>query len=247
MYTLLFGGWAAAWTLDQWCEHDWPVVTVLVLFGSYISYIYSAPPLKLKQRGLARKPRAGRLVHRFSPGGRAGGVRRAFARRDGHDRALLHRGSRHRHRQRLQVHRGRSPMGLMSLPVAHSRGGEGEVDRAPGPSRHAARRSGYRAPHRRGAGTPTRASRSSSPRFSSSSNSSCPDPIKNDASTRRPRSASWCSVCSPPAWLGAPHQPPQHVNRARRGVRGDEGVAGESARASVDESRRRSVPRFRRT
>ena len=51
MYTLLFGGWAAAWTLDQWCEHDWPVVTVLVLFGSYISYIYSAPPLKLKQEG----------------------------------------------------------------------------------------------------------------------------------------------------------------------------------------------------
>ena len=51
MYTLLLGGWAAAWTLDQWCEHDWPVVTVLVLFGSYISYIYSAPPLKLKQEG----------------------------------------------------------------------------------------------------------------------------------------------------------------------------------------------------
>ncbi len=51
MYALLFGGWAAAWTLDQWCEHDWPVVTALVLFGSYISYIYSAPPLKLKQEG----------------------------------------------------------------------------------------------------------------------------------------------------------------------------------------------------
>lgn len=51
MYTLLLGGWAAAWTLDQWCEHDFPIVTVLVLFGSWISYIYSAPPLKLKQEG----------------------------------------------------------------------------------------------------------------------------------------------------------------------------------------------------
>jgi chlorophyll synthase len=51
IYVLLFGGWAAAWTLDQWCEHDFPIVTLLVLFGSWISYIYSAPPLKLKQEG----------------------------------------------------------------------------------------------------------------------------------------------------------------------------------------------------
>ena len=51
IYVLLFGGWAAAWTLDQWCEHEFPVVTALTLFGSWISYIYSAPPLKLKQEG----------------------------------------------------------------------------------------------------------------------------------------------------------------------------------------------------
>ena len=44
IYVLLFGGWAAAaWTLDQWCEHEFPVVTALTLFGSWISYIYSAP------------------------------------------------------------------------------------------------------------------------------------------------------------------------------------------------------------
>ena len=51
IYVLLFGGWACAWTLDQWCEHDFPIVTALTLFGSWISYIYSAPPLKLKQEG----------------------------------------------------------------------------------------------------------------------------------------------------------------------------------------------------
>jgi len=48
---LLLGGWACAWELDQWSEHDFPIVTLLVLFGSWISYIYSAPPLKLKQSG----------------------------------------------------------------------------------------------------------------------------------------------------------------------------------------------------
>ena len=51
IYVLLFGGWACAWTLDQWCEHDFPIVTALTLFGSWISYIYSAPPLKLKANG----------------------------------------------------------------------------------------------------------------------------------------------------------------------------------------------------
>ena len=33
--------------------HEWPVLTVLTVFGSWISYIYSAPPLKLKQNGWA--------------------------------------------------------------------------------------------------------------------------------------------------------------------------------------------------
>jgi len=48
---LLLGGWACALKLDQWCEHDFPVVLFLAVFGSWISYIYSAPPLKLKAEG----------------------------------------------------------------------------------------------------------------------------------------------------------------------------------------------------
>lgn len=35
----------------RWAGHEWPVMTVLAVFGSFISYIYSAPPLKLKQSG----------------------------------------------------------------------------------------------------------------------------------------------------------------------------------------------------
>lgn len=48
---LLLGGIGVAYGLDRWVDHDWPVITVLTLFGSFISYIYSAPPLKLKQNG----------------------------------------------------------------------------------------------------------------------------------------------------------------------------------------------------
>jgi chlorophyll/bacteriochlorophyll a synthase len=31
--------------------HEFPIVVALTVFGSFISYIYSAPPLKLKQEG----------------------------------------------------------------------------------------------------------------------------------------------------------------------------------------------------
>jgi chlorophyll synthase len=48
---LLLGGIAVAYGLDQWAGHDFPVLTVLALGGSFLSYIYSAPPLKLKQNG----------------------------------------------------------------------------------------------------------------------------------------------------------------------------------------------------
>ena len=50
---LLAGGWAAAAVLDVWCQHEWPIVSALAVGGSFISYIYSAPPLKLKQNGWA--------------------------------------------------------------------------------------------------------------------------------------------------------------------------------------------------
>ena len=35
----------------RWVGHEFPTLTVLAVFGSFISYIYSAPPLKLKQSG----------------------------------------------------------------------------------------------------------------------------------------------------------------------------------------------------
>jgi chlorophyll synthase len=48
---LLFAGIGVAYGLDQWAGHEFPVVTALALFGSFLAYIYSAPPLKLKQNG----------------------------------------------------------------------------------------------------------------------------------------------------------------------------------------------------
>lgn len=35
----------------RWAGHDFPINTALAIFGSFISYIYSAPPLKLKKEG----------------------------------------------------------------------------------------------------------------------------------------------------------------------------------------------------
>ncbi len=48
---LLGAGIAVAYGLDQWAGHDFPMITVLAIGGSLVSYIYSAPPLKLKQNG----------------------------------------------------------------------------------------------------------------------------------------------------------------------------------------------------
>jgi chlorophyll/bacteriochlorophyll a synthase len=53
IWFLLLGGLAIAYGLDVWTGHDFPVVLALSIFGSFISYIYSAPPLKLKQNGWA--------------------------------------------------------------------------------------------------------------------------------------------------------------------------------------------------
>jgi hypothetical protein len=52
-YALLFAGLATAGLLDVWAGHDKPILFGLAVFGSFISYIYSAPPLKLKQSGWA--------------------------------------------------------------------------------------------------------------------------------------------------------------------------------------------------
>jgi chlorophyll synthase len=48
---LLGGGLALAYLLDRWSGHEFPIMLCLTLFGAFIAYIYSAPPLKLKQNG----------------------------------------------------------------------------------------------------------------------------------------------------------------------------------------------------
>jgi len=48
---LLAAGVGVAFALDTWAGHSFPTLTVLALGGSFLSYIYSAPPLKLKQNG----------------------------------------------------------------------------------------------------------------------------------------------------------------------------------------------------
>jgi chlorophyll/bacteriochlorophyll a synthase len=48
---LLVGGIAIAYGLDRWAGHTFPTITVMAIAGSFLSYIYSAPPLKLKQNG----------------------------------------------------------------------------------------------------------------------------------------------------------------------------------------------------
>lgn len=53
IWFLLLGGLGIAYGLDVWAGHDTPTVLLLSIFGSFISYIYSAPPLKLKQNGWA--------------------------------------------------------------------------------------------------------------------------------------------------------------------------------------------------
>jgi chlorophyll synthase len=51
IWVLLLAGLAVAWGLDLWAGHTTPVLLLLALGGSFVSFIYSAPPLKLKQNG----------------------------------------------------------------------------------------------------------------------------------------------------------------------------------------------------
>jgi chlorophyll/bacteriochlorophyll a synthase len=51
MWFLLIGGIAISFILDKWAGHEFPMLTCLALGGSFVAYIYSAPPLKLKQNG----------------------------------------------------------------------------------------------------------------------------------------------------------------------------------------------------
>ncbi|MBF2080157.1 MAG: chlorophyll synthase ChlG [Synechococcales cyanobacterium T60_A2020_003] len=51
IWVLLLGGIAIAFGLDRWAGHEFPTITALAIGGSFLSYLYSAPPLKLKQNG----------------------------------------------------------------------------------------------------------------------------------------------------------------------------------------------------
>ena len=56
IWVLLLAGIALAGVLDLWAGHTEPTILGLSALGSFISYIYSAPPLKLKQvRGGGRE------------------------------------------------------------------------------------------------------------------------------------------------------------------------------------------------
>lgn len=48
---LLVGGLGLAYGLDLWAGHQFPTMVCLTLLGTFLAYIYSAPPLKLKQNG----------------------------------------------------------------------------------------------------------------------------------------------------------------------------------------------------
>ena len=51
IWVLLIAGIGVSYGLDLWAGHTTPVMLLLALGGSFVSYIYSAPPLKLKQNG----------------------------------------------------------------------------------------------------------------------------------------------------------------------------------------------------
>ena len=51
IWGLLGIGLGISVVLDLWAHHEWPVNVALTIFGVFMAYIYSAPPLKLKQNG----------------------------------------------------------------------------------------------------------------------------------------------------------------------------------------------------
>ena len=48
---LLFAGIGLSYLLDLWAGHEFPIMLCLTIGGAFLAYIYSAPPLKLKQNG----------------------------------------------------------------------------------------------------------------------------------------------------------------------------------------------------
>ena len=48
---LLGAGIALAYSLDVWGDNPYPKITIITLIGTFLAFIYSAPPLKLKRNG----------------------------------------------------------------------------------------------------------------------------------------------------------------------------------------------------
>jgi len=51
IWVLLLAGLVVAYALDVWAGHQMKVLSAIAVGGAYLSYIYSAPPLKLKKNG----------------------------------------------------------------------------------------------------------------------------------------------------------------------------------------------------
>jgi chlorophyll/bacteriochlorophyll a synthase len=51
IFVLLVAGIAVAYGLDLAVAHEFPTIVCIAIGGAFIAYIYSAPPLKLKQNG----------------------------------------------------------------------------------------------------------------------------------------------------------------------------------------------------
>ncbi len=51
IWVLLVGGIVVAFGLDYWAGNSFPTITTITIIGAIVSYIYSAPPIKLKQNG----------------------------------------------------------------------------------------------------------------------------------------------------------------------------------------------------
>ena len=51
IWVLLLAGFAVAFGLDVWAGHGAMTIAAIAVGGAYLSYIYSAPPLKLKRNG----------------------------------------------------------------------------------------------------------------------------------------------------------------------------------------------------
>lgn len=53
IWLLLLGGIGISYILDRWANHDFPIITCLAIGGTFLAYIYSAPPPEAQAEWLA--------------------------------------------------------------------------------------------------------------------------------------------------------------------------------------------------